>query len=144
MMTLALSAGDLVINSHSYQTISGAAMIRQDLSLALIEPYGDDPYHPTWGSLLPSYVGLPLSSSLQMTVENEVTRVVTQFMNMQQATISNAQSRGYVVGYTTADVVVGITGVTSSISYDTLTITVSLVTAAGQGVSITRTVSLSS
>lgn len=143
MKTLALSGGDLVIDSsHGYQTISGASKIRQDLSLALIEPYGDDPYHAQWGSLLNLYIGSPLTEDLELRVEQEARRVVTQYMNMQAASISASQTNGTPVGYTTADVVVGITAITGTINYDTLQLLISIVTAAGQGVDIPRTVAI--
>lgn len=143
MKTLALSGGDLVIDSsHGYQTLTGAAKIRQDLSLALIEPYGDDPYHAQWGSLLQSYIGTPLTSDLELLVEQEARRVVTQYMNMQQANISQATTNGTPVGYTTADVVVGITSISGVINFDILQLQISLVTAAGQNVDITRTVQI--
>lgn len=143
MKTFALSGGDLVIDpSHGYQTLTGAAKIRQDLSLALIEPYGDDPYHPQWGSLLQSYIGSPLTADLQLLVEQEARRIVNQYMNMQQAAISQANANQTPVGYTTADVVVGITGITGTINFDTLQLLISVVTAAGQNVDITRTVSI--
>lgn len=143
MKTFALSGGDLVIDSsHGYQVISGAPKIRQDLSLAIIEPYGEDPYHAQWGSLLSRYVGTPLTDDLEILVEQEARRIVTQYMNMQQSAISSSQTNGTPVGYTTADVVVGITGIVGSINFDTLQLTVSVVTAAGQGIDINRTVAV--
>lgn len=143
MKTLALSGGDLVINaSHGYQTITGSPKIRQDLALALIEPLGDDPYHPNWGSLLNKYIGHPLTGDLELLVEQEARRIVTQYMNTQSQAISTSQTNGTPIGYTTSDVVVGITSINGIINYDTIQLTISLVTAAGQGVDITRTVNV--
>lgn len=143
MKTLALSGGDLVINaSHGYQTLTGPPKIRQDLALALIEPLGDDPYHPNWGSLLNKYIGQPLTGDLELLVEQEARRIVTQYMNTQSQAISTSQTNGTPIGYTTSDVVVGITSINGIINYDTIQLTISLVTAAGQGVDITRTVNV--
>ena len=77
MKTLALQHGDLVIDgAGSYAMVSGAARIRQDLTLALLEEYGTDRFHPKFGSIIKEYLGNAISSDLQQLVKAEVNRVV--------------------------------------------------------------------
>jgi phage baseplate assembly protein W len=139
--TLALSGGDLVIGSGGLQLISGAAKIRQDLALCLAESYGTDPYHPEWGSVLPQYIGHPISSDTQLLVQAEVNRVIQQYMAQQQSMLSTAAANGKATTLTTADVVSGVNKVDVSISYDTVRVTINLTTLAGQTLTVSRTVS---
>jgi phage baseplate assembly protein W len=51
--------------------------------LALAEPYGDDRFHPQWGSVLPNYVGTPIGADTEMLVRSEVARVIQAYIGVQ-------------------------------------------------------------
>jgi phage baseplate assembly protein W len=140
MKTLALSGGDLVVGPGGLQLITGPAKIRQDLSLALIEEYGTDPYHPEWGSVLPRYVGLPVDDDTRMLVQAEVNRVVQQYMAQQQAQIGASATNNQATTMTTSDVVRSLDGVDVTVSFDMVRVVISLTTLSGQTLTISRTV----
>jgi phage baseplate assembly protein W len=138
--TLALSGGDLVIGPGGLQLISGAAKIRQDLSLGMAEEYGTDPYHPLWGSVLPRYIGQPVDADTQLLVRAEVNRIIQQYMANQQAQISSASTNGRGITLTTADIIRSVDRIDVTVSYDTVRIMVYLTTMASQTISVSRTV----
>lgn len=140
MKTLALSGGDLVVGPGGLQMISGAAKIRQDLALALSEEYGTDPYEPTWGSVLPKYVGEPVDADTQLLVQSEVNRVIQQYMVGQQAMLSAANTNGTATTLTTSDIIRSVDKIDVTVSYDSVRVVVSLTTMASQTISLSRTV----
>lgn len=142
MKTLQLRNGDFVLGQGGYSTVTGTAKIRQDLALALGEPLGDDRFHTDWGSVLPSYVGQPITSETQMLVQAECARVIQQYIDAQRTGILNDVLNGNRTRYTTDDVVVQVTGIDANADLDSLRVKLSLLTQASQNVTITRTVSL--
>lgn len=85
MKTLQVHNGDLVLGAHGYATVAGATKLRQDLGLAVREPYGCDRFHPQWGSLLPSYVGGPVGIETEALVKGEITRIIQNHASQQAA-----------------------------------------------------------
>jgi phage baseplate assembly protein W len=142
MKTLALRGGDLVVGPAGHQTITGTPKIRQDLALALGEPYGNDRFHPTWGSVLPNYVGTPLTPDLEMMVRAEVARVIAQYIAIQQDEVVADSLGGVRSRYTTDDVISQVTAITATVNADTIRVAVSLTTRSQQQVTLTRTVSI--
>lgn len=142
MKTLALVGGDLALGEGGYRTLTGPARIRQDLALAMAEPYGHDRFHPEYGSVLSSYIGQPLDAELELLVRSEVVRVLHQYIGAQQADIAADALSGSRSRFSYADVVDEISSVTTDVSYDTLKVTVVLRTRTGQTVRILRTVDL--
>jgi phage baseplate assembly protein W len=141
METLALSSGDLVPAGGGYQTISGPDKIRQDMALALGEELGHDPYHPEWGSTLPSYVGSPLTSDVQVAIQAEVARVLAAHMAVQQQVVAQDSVQGSVSRFDTSDVIGTVNGISvTNPASDALMITASITTLAGQTVTMTKTV----
>lgn len=142
MKTLALVGGDLALGDGGYRTLTGSARIRQDLALAMAEPYGHDPYHPEYGSVLGSYIGQPITPELELLVRSEVVRVLQQYIGAQQAQIAADALSGARARFSYADVVDEITSLTTTVLYDTLRLAVTLRTRTGQTVRILRTVDL--
>jgi phage baseplate assembly protein W len=142
MKTLALVGGDLALGEGGYRLLTGAARIRQDLALALAVPYGHDPYHPTYGSVLESYVGEPLTPELELLVRSEVVRVVQEYVAAQQASIAADALSGSRARYSHQDVVKQVQSITTEIAYDVVRVRVALKTEAGETVRIARTVDL--
>lgn len=142
MKGLALSNGDLVVAEGDVMTISGPARIRQDLALALIEPYGHDKYHPTWGSVLSAYVGQPLDAEMEMLVRAEVVRIIQQYVDGQAAEIARDALSGSRSRFDYSDVVGQVVSIDTRPGFDTIKVLVELLTRAGSTIRIARTVSL--
>lgn len=140
MKTLALQGGDLVIGAQGHKTITGSSKIRQDLALALGERYGNDRFHPNWGSALPAYIGSPISADTELLVRSEVARVIQSYIDVQRAEIVNDSLNGRRSAFTTADVVERLDVIKTKISYDSIRVMVGLTTQARESVSISRTV----
>ncbi len=141
MKTLALVQGDLAVGTGSYLTYSGVNKISQDLSLALREAYGGDRFHPSWGSILQQYVGTPMVEEAKAGVVAEVTRVLNNYITVQNAQIQAAGTQNVQSTLTTDDVVQSITSINATQVHDSLVVTVTLQTLSRQAVSITQVVS---
>ncbi len=141
MKTLALQGGDLVVGSQGHKTITGSQRIRQDLALALGEPYGNDRFHPTWGSTLPLYVGRPIDPDADMLVRSEVARVVQSYIDTQRAEVLSDGLNGRRTRFTTSDVVSRLNNITTTVLYDAVRVKISLTTQSGENLAIARAVS---
>lgn len=141
MLTLALSGGDLVVGPGGLQTATGPAKIRQDVALALGERYGADPYEPLWGSVLPAYIGEPITDDTPALVQAEVNRVLQQYINNQQAVLKAASANNQSVSLTTADIIRTVNSVDVAVYFDTVKVVINLTTMAGQNMVVSRTVS---
>lgn len=142
MKTLALVGGDLALGEGGYKTLTGPARIRQDLALALAEPYGHDSFHPEWGSVLPNYIGEPLTAERELLVRSEVVRVLQQYIAAQQAGVAADALAGARSRYSYQDIIQSVTSVDTKVQYDSLKVTVVLRTQSGATVRILRTVDL--
>lgn len=67
----------------TYDVVTGPAKIAQDLGIACREPLGGDRFHPNWGSLLPSYVGLS-AQQVDLMVKGEISRVIQNYSMVQR------------------------------------------------------------
>lgn len=141
MKTLALSNGDLVIGADGLKMLDGPSKIRQDIALALAENYGDDPYNPAWGSVLPRYLGEPITDDTPMLVQAEVNRILQQYMANQQTRLATASLNNTQHTVSTSEVIRTVNSIDVSVLYDTVTVLISLTTMAGQTMTISRTVS---
>lgn len=141
MKTLALVNGDLVVASSGHATISGASKVRQDLSLALGEYWGTDRFHSDqWGSTVVDYIGLPITDDLQFQVRAEVSRVISNYIAIQDAEVYADLADGTRSRYDTADVVRSVDAIVTRLDYNTVQLKVTLSTQADQSVTVTRTV----
>lgn len=141
MKTLALQGGDLVVGPEGHKTITGSQRIRQDLALALGENYGNDRFHPAWGSTLPLYVGRPINDDANMLVRSEIARVVQSYIDTQRTEVLNDTLNGRRSRFTTADVVSKLNSISTSILYDTIRAKISLTTQSNENLSVSRSVS---
>jgi phage baseplate assembly protein W len=137
--TLALQGGDLVVGSQGHRTITGSAKIRQDLALALAEPYGNDRFHPTWGSVLPSYVGRPITADTELLVRSEAQRVVQVYIDIQRSEIVNDNLAARRSRFTTADVVARLDNIDTQIAFDAIRVKLHLVTQSQEALTVSRT-----
>lgn len=140
MKTLGLVSGDLAIGPQGHKTITGSSKIRQDLALALGEPYGHDRFHPTWGSVLPDYVGRPIGNDTELLVRSEAARVVQVYIDIQRTEITEDVLIGRRSRYTTADVVARLDDIETQVRFDAIRVILSLVTQSQETLTVSRTV----
>lgn len=143
MKDLQLAGGDLVPSGRGFATVDGAAYLRQRIAMALAESYGSDPYHPLWGSALPSYLGQAITSGSPALVSSEAARVLQQLVDAQQQVMTNTVLTGNRSQFSAADLIASVDSVdaaVSPVSPDIIQVTVALTTQAGQPIQITRTV----
>ena len=141
METLAIVDGDLVMSANSFLYLTGPNKLKQDLYFALHEQYGADPYHPLWGTILLQFVGLPLTPVVQQNVLNEVNRVLMNYIAVQSDLIRSYNVTDTKSTLSTSDVVAAINSVQAQPVGDSLMVTVTLTTVAGQQLVVSREVS---
>lgn len=141
MKTLALVNGDLVVGQGGHATVSGAAKIRLALALALGEYFGNDRFHPTqWGSNVIDHIGKPIDITVQADVESEVSRVLAQYIAIQDQEIYTDYQNGRRSRFATADIIRNVKSIDVTVNLDSINISLSLVTLAGSTVDLNRTV----
>lgn len=143
MKDLQLVSGDLFPSGRGFATVTGAAYVRQRVATALAEPYGDDPYHPDWGSALGNYIGGPIGSGTPALISAEVSRVLAQIMAAQQQMIVATSLTGTKSQLAADDVIAAVDSVSASpgLRPDSIQVAVSLTTQGGQQLQVVRTVS---
>ncbi len=142
MKDLQLAGGDLVLGARGFGTVDGTAYLRQRIALAMGEPYGDDQYNPQWGSVLPSFVGLPITADTPVLVSSEVARVLQMLIASQQAQVTRSALNGTRSQLNAGDVIASVQSISSSTgpNPDAVQVAIVLTTQAGQQVAISRTV----
>ena len=105
MKTLLLNDGDIVLDSGSYETVTGPAKLRQDLDLAMREPLGIDRFHPRWGSRLPTMVGDPITPSLVTRIEGEARRILENYIAVQRDRMARDARNGRRPRYASGEVI---------------------------------------
>lgn len=128
MKTFRISNGDLVLTGGSFEEVTGEAKVRQDLGVAVREPFGADRFHPQWGSLLDRFVGAPFTLEVKSLVKAEVMRIISSYSADQQAmmrndTLANRKSR-----FSSGEIVQQVTGIEVAQNQDTLHVRVRLQT----------------
>ena len=132
--------GDLVLGQLGYAEISGATKVGQDLSFAIQEPYGCDRFHAGWGSLLSSMIGTAQTGSSLQQVQNEINRVVGNYINVQTSIIQATALANQVPTYTNDDVVSSIENIAVSQNTTTIAATLNVLCVSGSNVLLTPTV----
>lgn len=141
MKTLALINGDLAIGTNgAYLLYSGVPRIKQDLTLALTEEYGTDRFHPTYGSIVQSYLGQILSAELMQLVRAEVNRVLQNYLVIQQNEVLRDTLVDVTNRFDTSDVVQAVNNVSARAVLDTIYLSATLTTLSRETVTISRQV----
>lgn len=139
--TLALVNGDLAIGTNgAYLLYSGVSRIKQDLTLALTEEYGTDRFHPTYGSIVQSYLGQVLSAELMQLVRAEVNRVLQNYLVIQQNEVLRDSVIDVTNRFDTSDVVQSVDNVAARAVLDTIYLSATLTTLSRETVTISRQV----
>lgn len=124
--SLQLIAGDLAIQGSKIATVSGVDKLRQDLDLWVRDNYGLNRFHPDYGSVLDSFIGGIIGPTTTLDVQAEVYRVLTNYQNLQLRRFKANPSK-----FSNAELLQDIVSVDVSTSYDTVTASVVVRTAAG-------------
>lgn len=138
MKTLALMNGDLMPAQGGYLLFTGVDRIRQDLTLALMEEYGTDRFHPKWGSVIRQYIGNVISPQLQQLVRAEVNRIVQNYILIQQAEVLRDSQVDIKGRFSTSDVVRSVVGIKTSTYVDRIDVQLALETLARTTVTIKK------
>jgi hypothetical protein len=136
MFTLQIQNGDLQIGANGFASVNGPPKIYQDLVISTLEPYGCDRFHPRWGSLLGNYLGDTITLVDENLIMAEVSRLVNNYMLVQQDNISNEVSRGLQSQYASDEVVGSIEAIDVVQQGDRVTVSTLIITVAGQQVTL--------
>lgn len=142
MKTLLLSQGDLVVGPGGHAEITGSGKVRQDLALALGEELGHDRFHREWGSVVPRFIGAPITPETEMAVYSEVARVLGAYIGGQRQQQNRDSLESRVSRFTLSDVIEEVVSIDVRQGYDTLYISTVLRVASGETVTVNRTVGL--
>jgi len=140
MKTFEITNGDLSIGQGGYAMSTGSAKLRQDLSIAVREPYGSDRFHPRWGSLLSTFVGQPIDPFIRMKVVSEVQRVIGNYVSVQKAQISTTSATGRRPTFGTGEAIGSVQDIQVRQTFDRLNVKVLIRTLSGESVSLISTV----
>lgn len=143
MKDLQLVGGDLLSSGRGFAAVDGADYVRQRVACALSEPYGSDPYNPSWGSALTGWLGSPQTDGTQAMVAAEAQRVLKALMAAQQLALKAASLTGTRSQLGSDDVIAVVNSVTAAAGSrpDAVQVTVTLTTMGGTQVQASRTVS---
>ena len=137
MKTLALSDGDIALNGNAYAMVEGIDRVKQQIGLCLRELYGTDRFHPRWGSVLPAWIGRAIvDSSLPIEMKAEMSRVVRNFVNSQNAAIERRALRGFKPVILPNEIITNITSITTEQRQDVIIAKMVLQTAGGRELTI--------
>lgn len=140
MKALEIRNGDLVVGAGGFTTIEGAAKVRQDLGVAVREPYGSDRFHPRWGTLLQEYVGTAVNSLSQMRIQSEIGRLVQNYMSIQGEALAKDVSVSRATRFSKDELVEKIDSITIRQEFDRFRVRVIVKTFSNQAVEVVRAV----
>ena len=123
--SLAVRNGDLVLQGSSLLVVWGIDKLKQDLQLWVAERYGVDRFQPDLGSILQDYIGDVITPRTQAAIEDEVMRVMDNYQRVQMAAFKKNPRL-----FSTAELLEEIKNIKVNISYDTVSVAVSVRSAA--------------
>jgi phage baseplate assembly protein W len=137
---LLVQNGDIVIGQKGFVEITGVAKIAQDVSFATVEPYGCDRFHPYWGSLLDSYIGNPTTANTNTIVQAEVSRVISNYITVQQSLLAQTQNSNQSANFTNDDLIATIQNIVVTSSFGSIMVAVSILAVSGASITLTSVV----
>lgn len=140
MKTLLLREGDLVVSHTDYATVEGTGKVAQDLRAALLEPLGNDRFHPGWGSSLGDFIALIADEGTRYAVESEVNRVVSNYAAIQRDKIEADITSDADTRFSTDEILSRIAGIKVNVGTETVKVEISLQTLSGEVVTLNEAV----
>lgn len=140
--SLQVSNGDLSFGSAGLNTVSGAQKLTQDLACDILEPLGNDPMHPAYGSIIdgsvdangnyqPGLIGEVNDQTTGTQIGAEIQRIC---LNYQQSQVARNQADIAVYGKSTLtadEALLALLGVKVDQAQDQALVTVNIQTGAG-------------
>lgn len=142
MKTMALRGGDLVVEAGGYRMVTGHSKIVQDLRGALLEPVGTDRFHPAFGSLANRFIGEIMDGSTQFRVQQEVSRVLSNYIAIQRDRIARDVVQGTKSRFTAAEIVAQVRSIDVAQNMDALSVRINLVAGDSTAVTLSTTVGI--
>ncbi len=150
--SLALQNGDLQLSGSDLGIVTGEAKLIQDLTCFVLTQLGSDPSHPDYGSIIlggtdgsgiayQSFLSGVYTTGNASQLMNELQRILLAYQNMQ---LIRAQTDKAVYGKTTfskGEVLLTVNSITATTNQSTVTLVVSMTTAAGTSVNLNVPVS---
>ena len=119
--SLAVRDGDLVQTGSQLGLTFGVDKLRQDIQLWLMEQYGGDRFHVNMGSILQDFLGGIANESARVEVQGEVLRILQNYQALQLRKFKNSPQ-----SLSVSELLVSIDDIKTSISYDTVNVTIRL------------------
>jgi len=117
--SLAIQNGDLAVQGSQCRVVSGQAKLQQDLTLWMLERYGSNRMHPTFGSQLQSYIGGIVSPATKANAYNEIVRVLNNYQAMIYQMFKSNPSV-----FSVAELPYSIDSINVAVTYDTVYATI--------------------
>lgn len=140
MKTFLLRNGDLTLGPSGFALVTGPSKVKQDLGVAVSEPFGCDRFHTQWGTVLPTVIGGVINEEATLLVRSEITRVVSNYIAVQTDQVVSDYSRGRRARVSANEVVTGIKDIIIRADFDRLYVKILITTAAEDEVMLTTTV----
>ena len=144
MYTFKIVDGDLAVRGDGNITqLTGAQRIRQELACWLLEPLGTDRFYSKFGSTVGDMIGSPAIEDYLNELQVEVERVVNNYVSYQRGQIQALRSGNAadaINSWSDDDVIASVNSIEVEAIADTVKVTVTLSTAAGQGITVSQVV----
>lgn len=139
MKTLLLRDGDLVVNHRAYVPVTGTGKVAQDLRGAMLEPLGNDRFHPGWGSTLDAFIASIADETTRSDIEIEINRVIANYAAVQRDKIEADISGDTDTRFSTDEILSRIRGVSVTTQQDSVKVVVTLQTVSGEIITLNET-----
>lgn len=140
MKTFTLDGGDLALGQSGYALVEGSLKLRQDLAVALREPFGCDRFHPRWGSLLYDYVGMIAHDEAAILVRGEITRLLQNYIHIQGNIMAADVAAGRKSRFSRGEMIQDLKGIDIAPELDRFKVRVQINTMSNDQVTLTQTV----
>jgi hypothetical protein len=140
MKALLVKNGDLVLGPGGFGIVEGTTKVQQDLSHSMREPFGNDRFHPKWGTVLPDFVGGLADQTSALLIRSEITRLVQNYLIVQQEQMTRAANAGRRPRFSTNELINEIEGIDIHQLFDRFFVRVRLLTLSEEQVVLLATV----
>lgn len=129
--SLQIASGDLVQQGSQLGIVSGVDKLKQDLTLWMTERYAIDRFHPAMGSNFQNYIGGIISYHTQAMVRSEAERILDNYQKVQWRGLRESPQL-----YSLAELLMNINAVDVTVTFDAVTVDVSVSNAVQQPVNV--------
>lgn len=132
--SLSIANGDLVTQGSDLAVVWGIDKLKQDLQLWVTERYGGDRFNPKMGSVLQDYIGTVITPRTKAEIYDEVMRVLDNYQRVQMYGFKREPRN-----YSMTELLDEVENVSVNVTYDTVSVSVSVRTVARDNTTITVT-----